>query len=408
MIDCRGLARATSQPELRGVKGEMILIETGEVRLARPLRLIHPRWPLYVIPREDNLFMLGATSIEAEDTGVSVRSALELLGAAYAVHPAFGEARMVEFGSAFGPLSPTICRASAFVARIAVNGLYRHGSVVAGVTPIGLRAKPEKPPNCAGAASSRIRKISAFVAVKRSVRCWPHAASTIWSRVVGRACAAGSLQELVMRAVFVLFERDERSSAHALQAVSGSAQLLAACVSSVFPEPVHRRGELAHYAVTALIDEAESHAEARARRSARQRRASLTSTSPSCERSAHALDRPLLAHSRARRAGAARPSALCAPNSRTSAARASRTCCATGGSNAHRGAIWIVGLLVAGASLRTTAPGSTHRTISPTRGADRLLPRPLRRRHRQVTASARGSAIRSAARAAKHQKASRM
>ena len=61
------------------------------------MRLIHPRWPLYVIPREDNLFMLGATSIEAEDWGVSVRSALELLGAAYAVHPAFAEARIVEF-----------------------------------------------------------------------------------------------------------------------------------------------------------------------------------------------------------------------------------------------------------------------------------------------------------------------
>ena len=84
----------------------MILIETGEVQLSRPVRLIHPRWPLYVIPREDNLFMLGATSIEAEDTGVSVRSALELLGAAYAVHPAFAEARIVEFGSGLRPAFP--------------------------------------------------------------------------------------------------------------------------------------------------------------------------------------------------------------------------------------------------------------------------------------------------------------
>ena len=106
MIDCRGLGARDEQPQLRGVKGEMILIETDEVQLARPVRLIHPRWPLYVIPREDNLFMLGATSIEAEDTGVSVRSALELLGAAYAVHPAFGEARIVEFGSGLRPAYP--------------------------------------------------------------------------------------------------------------------------------------------------------------------------------------------------------------------------------------------------------------------------------------------------------------
>ena len=38
--------------------------------MSRPVRLIHPRWPLYVIPRGDSKFMLGATSIEAEDTGV--------------------------------------------------------------------------------------------------------------------------------------------------------------------------------------------------------------------------------------------------------------------------------------------------------------------------------------------------
>ena len=106
MIDCRGLSARDEQPELRGVKGEMIIVETSEVELSRPVRLIHPRWPLYVIPRGDNKFMLGATSIEAEDTGVSVRSALELLGAAYAVHPAFAEARIVEFGSGLRPAYP--------------------------------------------------------------------------------------------------------------------------------------------------------------------------------------------------------------------------------------------------------------------------------------------------------------
>ena len=57
VIDCRGMAARDDLPELRGVKGEMILIETDEVKLARPVRLIHPRWPLYVIPREDHLFM---------------------------------------------------------------------------------------------------------------------------------------------------------------------------------------------------------------------------------------------------------------------------------------------------------------------------------------------------------------
>lgn len=132
VIDCRGLGARDDQGELRGVKGEMILIETAEVQLARPVRLIHPRWPLYVIPREDNLFMLGATSIEAEDTGVSVRSALELLGAAYAVHPAFGEARIVEFGSGLRPAFPdNLPRIGIRGETIAVNGLYRHGFLIA-------------------------------------------------------------------------------------------------------------------------------------------------------------------------------------------------------------------------------------------------------------------------------------
>jgi glycine oxidase len=132
VIDCRGLAARDSQPTLRGVKGEMILIETDEVELSRPVRLIHPRWPLYVIPRGGNRFMLGATSIESEDSGVSVRSALELLSAAYAVHPAFAEARIVEFGSGLRPAFPdNLPRIAIDKARIAVNGLYRHGFLLA-------------------------------------------------------------------------------------------------------------------------------------------------------------------------------------------------------------------------------------------------------------------------------------
>ena len=132
VIDCRGLGARDDEPELRGVKGEMILIETSEVKLARPVRLIHPRWPLYVIPREDNLFMLGATTIEAEDWGVSLRSALELLGAAYAVHPAFAEARIVEFGSGLRPAFPdNLPRITIRNNTVAVNGLYRHGFLIA-------------------------------------------------------------------------------------------------------------------------------------------------------------------------------------------------------------------------------------------------------------------------------------
>ena len=132
VIDCRGMGARDKNPNLRGVKGEMIVIETGDVQLARPVRFIHPRWTLYVIPRDKTRFMLGATSLESEDTGVSVRSALELLSAAYAVHPAFGEARILEFGAGLRPAFPdNLPRIAVDKQRISVNGLYRHGFLLA-------------------------------------------------------------------------------------------------------------------------------------------------------------------------------------------------------------------------------------------------------------------------------------
>jgi glycine oxidase len=132
VIDCRGLFARDTQPNLRGVKGEMVIVETDEIALSRPVRLIHPRWPLYIIPRANNQFMIGATSIEREDAGVSVRSALELLSAAYAVHPAFGEARIVEIGSGLRPAFPdNLPRIAIDDRKIAVNGLYRHGFLLA-------------------------------------------------------------------------------------------------------------------------------------------------------------------------------------------------------------------------------------------------------------------------------------
>jgi len=128
VIDCRGLFARDRQSELRGVKGEMAIVETGEIEFSRPIRLIHPRWPLYIIPRANHRFMIGATAIETEDRGVSVRSALELLSAAYAVHPAFAEARIVEFGAGLRPAFPdNLPRIAIEQERITVNGLYRHG-----------------------------------------------------------------------------------------------------------------------------------------------------------------------------------------------------------------------------------------------------------------------------------------
>ncbi|KRE17503.1 thiamine biosynthesis protein thio [Bosea sp. Root381] len=129
VLDCRGLAARDALPDLRGVKGEMLLLRSHDIALSRPVRLLHPRIPLYVVPRADGLFMVGATMIESGDRSrISARSMLELLGAAYALHPAFGEAEVVEIGVDARPAFPdNLPRLTRRGRVILVNGLYRHG-----------------------------------------------------------------------------------------------------------------------------------------------------------------------------------------------------------------------------------------------------------------------------------------
>lgn len=128
-IDCRGLAARDSLPDLRGVKGEMVVLRSHDVTLNRPVRLLHPRFPLYIVPRGDGVFMLGATQIESGERGrASARSVMELLSAAYALHPAFGEAEVMEIGADARPAFPdNLPRITRKGHAIHVNGLFRHG-----------------------------------------------------------------------------------------------------------------------------------------------------------------------------------------------------------------------------------------------------------------------------------------
>lgn len=133
VIDCTGMAAAKALVELRGVRGEMLYLQTSEVILSRPVRLLHPRFPIYIVPRGNGLFMVGATMIESADDGpISARSLMELLNAAYALHPAFGEARVVEASCGVRPAYPdNLPRVSQLADTIYVNGLYRHGFLLA-------------------------------------------------------------------------------------------------------------------------------------------------------------------------------------------------------------------------------------------------------------------------------------
>jgi glycine oxidase len=133
VIDCRGWAARKALPDLRGVRGEMMRIRSREVTLTRAVRFLHPRIPLYIVPRANNEFMIGATMIESAEKGaVSVRSAIELLSAAYALHPAFGEAEILEMSADVRPAYPdNEPRIEERGDRIFVNGFYRHGFLLA-------------------------------------------------------------------------------------------------------------------------------------------------------------------------------------------------------------------------------------------------------------------------------------
>ncbi|GAB4365837.1 MAG: glycine oxidase ThiO [Kiloniellaceae bacterium] len=132
-VDCRGLAARDRVPELRGVRGEMLILRCRELQLTRTIRLLHPRIPVYLVPRGNGLYMLGATMIEsASRAPVSARSLMELLNAAYTLHPAFGEAEVVEIGVDARPAFPdNLPRAWREGDTIRVNGLYRHGFLLA-------------------------------------------------------------------------------------------------------------------------------------------------------------------------------------------------------------------------------------------------------------------------------------
>ncbi len=142
-IDCRGtgatLSSAKKQTaplsDLRSVRGEIFQLLAPNVHLSRPIRLMHPRYQLYIAPKGKGFYVVGATEIESDDMSpMTVRSAMELLSAAYSVHPGFAEANIRQHISqcrpAFSNNQPQIIANNRLVQ---VNGLYRHGFLIAPV-----------------------------------------------------------------------------------------------------------------------------------------------------------------------------------------------------------------------------------------------------------------------------------
>ncbi|MEM1306968.1 MAG: FAD-dependent oxidoreductase [Pseudomonadota bacterium] len=134
-IDCRGIGARDAMHGLRGVRGERLVLRAPGVTLKRPVRLLHPRQPIYVVPWSEDRYLVGATVIESDDASpMTVRSALDLLGLAYALHPGFGEAEIVELTAGIRPsFADNVPRVIIDDAErvVHVNGAYRHGFLLA-------------------------------------------------------------------------------------------------------------------------------------------------------------------------------------------------------------------------------------------------------------------------------------
>ncbi len=133
VFDCRGSGGVEHFSDLRTVRGEIIHVIAPDVTLHHVIRFMHPRYPLYIVPLTQQRYIIGATEIDADDDSpISVRSCLELLNAAVSIHSGFAEARVVEMRTALRPAlmdnAPRIVHEQGL---IAINGLYRHGFLIA-------------------------------------------------------------------------------------------------------------------------------------------------------------------------------------------------------------------------------------------------------------------------------------
>lgn len=141
VLDCRGMGAKSASNQLRGVRGEVMWVESKDIQLCHPVRLMHPRYKLYIVPKPHQRFIVGATEIESEDRSpISLQSNLELASALYTINPAFAEARVIETDTNLRPtfrdnnprvqkLVPSNSKHQSNILQI--NGLYRHGYLLA-------------------------------------------------------------------------------------------------------------------------------------------------------------------------------------------------------------------------------------------------------------------------------------
>ncbi len=133
IIDARGDGAMHDDQNLRGVKGEIAIVHNPDVTFTHTVRIMHPRYPLYIVPRRNHVYMIGATQIEtSQDDALSLRSAMELLSTLYSLHPSFADAKILGFHTGIRPsYSDNLPRITQRDNIITCNGTYRHGILLA-------------------------------------------------------------------------------------------------------------------------------------------------------------------------------------------------------------------------------------------------------------------------------------
>ena len=135
VFDVRGTGARPDLP-VRGVRGEIFWLHAPSVELERPIRLLHPRHRVYLVPRDGNRIVVGASEIESEDRSpISLRSTVELLAAAHSVIPELAEARIIHSETNLRPALldnlPLFDAQDGITRTTRINGLFRHGWLIA-------------------------------------------------------------------------------------------------------------------------------------------------------------------------------------------------------------------------------------------------------------------------------------
>jgi glycine oxidase len=133
VIDCRGYGAKQMLPDLRALRGEIVICEAPHIALTRAVRFLHPVYSCYIVPQGNHRYVIGATEIESDsEQPIAIKSMMMLMSGAMLVEPRFRDAHIVDMKVGLRPTTPTHLPAITEQQGVLyINGLFRHGFLLA-------------------------------------------------------------------------------------------------------------------------------------------------------------------------------------------------------------------------------------------------------------------------------------